>query len=144
MSKKKLSAKEAFLNTFEGHYKKELPQDDFMMFIELCGLYVTRETFEMADSLTRLTFSAEEAKLRKRVAKVRNVFLKNCYNAFIAYICESKGYAAKGISREYRNWYIEMSKQYEKNKEIWESQVKEKAIYFSNITKTYMIAKSLE
>lgn len=143
MSKKKLSAKEALLNAFDGHYKKELPQDDFAMFIELCGLYVTRRTFEMADSLTTLTFSPEEAKAKKEVAKVRNAFLKNCYNAFIAYICETKGYAAKGISREYRNWYIEMSDKYEKNKEIWESKVEERVIYFSDITKEYM-AKYLE
>lgn len=143
MSKKKLSAKEVLLNTFGGHYKKELPQDDFSMFVELCGLYVARETFKMSDSLARLTFSPEEIKMRKEVTKMRNAFLKECYNAFIAYICEEKGYAAKGISREYRNWYIEMSGKYEQNKEMWEAKISEMAVYFSDITRVYSLSRTL-
>lgn len=143
MSKKKLSAKEVFLNAFEGHYKKELPQDDFSMFVELCGLYVARETFELSDKITELTFSADEAKTKKSIARLRNSFLKNCYNAFIAYICEEKGYTAKGISKEYRNWYIEMSGKYEQNKETWEAKIAEMATYFSDITRVYLFSKVL-
>lgn len=143
MSKKKMNAKEALLNTFEGYYKKELPRDDFSMFIELCGLYVARETFEMTDKLTELVFSADETKVKKAVARLRNAFLKTCYNAFIAYICEEKGYAAKGISREYRNWYIEMSGKYEENKDMWEAKVAEMATYFSELTRVYLFSKTL-
>lgn len=142
MSKKKITAKEAFLNSFGDFYKKELPQDDDNMFIELCAIAVTRETFQMTDNITEFVISPVEAKSKKQFIKSRNMFLKGCYNNFIDYICETKGYVAKGMTREYRNWYIEMSGKYEKNKEEWSVRIKEASTYFSNITRFYMLEKS--
>lgn len=139
MAKKKLSKKNEFLNWFDGHYKKILPVDDKGMFVELCGLGITRESYKMTDQISTLVLSKEETKAKKEVRNARSKFLKECYNAFIAYICEVKGFAEKGVSREYRNWYIEMSKWYEANKAECDARIMDSVQYFSDITKTYMI-----
>lgn len=143
MAKKKLSAKNEFLNWFDGHYQKELPTDDKGMFLELAGLAVARETFDMTERLTDLVLSNDESRAKKEFSNVRRKFMKDGYNAFIAYICEVKGFAGKGVSREYRNWYIEMSKWYESNKEECTVKVFDRANYFSDVTRTYMFARSL-
>ncbi len=138
MAKKKLSAKDEFLNLLGGYYIKDLPEDDNGMFLELAGLAVARETFELTGQITGLPSLKNETRAKKAFDNARRKFLKECYNAFIAYICEVKGFAAKGISREYRNWYIEMSKWYESNKEECKIEIIDRATYFSDITGIYM------
>lgn len=143
MAKKKLSAKDEFLNWFGGHYKKKLPTDDKDMFLELAGLAVARETFNMTEQITDLVLSNDEGRAKKEFCNARRKLMKDGYNAFIAYICEVKGFAAKGVSREYRNWYIEMSKWYESNKEECAIKVFDRANYFSDVARVYMFTNIL-
>ena len=55
--------------------------------------------------------------------------LSECYQNFMEYVCEVKGFPKKDRAELYGNWYRMMIKKYEENQKVWYKRIKEETYY---------------
>lgn len=125
------------LSNFLGEIYKELPLEDMEMFCLLTGAELARMIAKMMANMSSSVGLCDET--FKKEEKTRIELYDTCYNLIKGYICEINNLSEK----EYYNWYKDMRRNFESNKEFYTEKCKDEGDKIINVITVHMVKKSL-
>ena len=130
MVKSKMTAEKKLINiSFGNCYEKPLPKEDDELFFVLVGIDLAKNSCKFAKRVMDTQTFSLQSELEKRRNEQKIKMLSECYQNFMEYVCEVKGFPKKDRAELYGNWYRMMIKKYEENQKVWYKRIKEETYY---------------
>ena len=120
MSERKLTAEEELLTVSFGNcYERTLPREDDELFIFLVAIDMAKNSCYFARCLlnTQDLYLLSRYKILYNERKID--MLSKCYQVFMKYICEVKGFSKADRAKLYHSWYKAMRERFTKDSETW-------------------------
>ena len=139
MNKKQLTAEEELLTVSFGNcYERPLPREDDELFIFLVAIDMAKNSCYFA----RCLFNVQDFYLLPREKLLYNErkidMLSKCYQAFMKYICEVKGFSKSERAMRYHSWYTAMREKYIQNRKTWIRKISEESEYILQVNEKHM------